>query len=84
MQCMSNPADGKPDAGWRKSRRSFANGNCVEVGWRKARRSMSNGNCAEAASSGGTVLVRDTADRDGTVLSFPAKAWAAFTAAVEK
>ena len=65
---------------FRKSSRSFANGNCVEVGFRKPARSMSNGNCVETASGCGAVLVRDTADRDGTVLAFSAAAWSAFTA----
>lgn len=66
---------------FRKSRRSFANGNCVEVGedWRKSSRSEA-GNCVEAGRGPGSVLVRDTADRGGPLLAFPAEAWAAFTA----
>jgi hypothetical protein len=46
---------------WRKSRRSVANGQCVEVG------------------ADGAVLVRDTQDRDGTVLAVSAGAWREFT-----
>ena len=48
--------------------------------WRKSTRSTYNGNCVEAADAGGAVLVRDTADRGGVTLAFPAGAWAAFTA----
>jgi hypothetical protein len=67
---------------WRKSTRSISNGACVEVspGWRKSTRSISNGQCVEAGSAARAVLVRDTADRGGVTLAFPAGAWAAFTA----
>jgi hypothetical protein len=67
---------------FRKSTRSFANGNCVEVGedYRKSSASVNNGQCAEVASGSGTVLVRDTTNRDGAVLSFTAGAWSAFLA----
>jgi hypothetical protein len=37
--------------------------------------------CAEVASDGG-VLVRDTTDRAGFMLSAPASAWTAFLAAL--
>jgi hypothetical protein len=39
---------------------------------------MANGNCAEVASAFAAVLVRDTRDRDGAVLAFPAGAWREF------
>jgi len=48
--------------------------------WRKSTRSHVNGNCVEAGSAAGAVLVRDTADRGGVTLAFPAGAWAAFNA----
>ncbi len=48
--------------------------------WRKSSYSAENGNCAEAAAAGGTVLVRDTHDRDGVTLTIPAGAWRAFAA----
>ena len=37
---------------WQKSRRSMANGNCVEIRpvWRKSERSMTNGACVEVAA----------------------------------
>jgi hypothetical protein len=46
--------------------------------WRKSSYSAENGNCAETASAAGSVLVRDTNDRDGVTLSIPAGAWRAF------
>lgn len=48
-------------------------------GWRKSSRSMNGGNCAEVGAGTGGVLVRDTADRGGPVLTFPAGAWVVFT-----
>jgi hypothetical protein len=76
---------------WRKSSYSGANGGaCVEVasaqrslgGWRKSSYSGANGgSCVEVASADG-VMVRDTTDRDGAILEFPARAWMAFVARV--
>jgi len=75
-------ADGQ---GWRKSSRSSIANGCVEVrDFRKSTYSSYNGNCAEAASAGGTVLVRDTRDRGGVTLAFSASAWREFTAAVKQ
>ena len=52
------------DATWRKSSHSGGNGgNCVEVG---------------AQPQAGHVLVRDTKDRQGSVLCFTAGAWKQF------
>lgn len=48
------------------------------MNWRKSSHSSTTGgNCVEVAADGG-VLVRDTANRNGTVLSLPAQAWTAF------
>jgi hypothetical protein len=47
--------------------------------WRKSSYSANGGqDCVEAASASGAVLVRDTTDRDGATLSFPATAWRSF------
>jgi hypothetical protein len=52
--------------------------------WRKASFSGNGGaNCVEAGNAPGTVLVRDTTDRDGGTLSFTASAWRAFMANVK-
>lgn len=68
---------------WRKSTYSTPSGDCVEAGngWRKSTRSIS-GERVEAGNGTWVVLVRDTTDRDGAVLSFPAGAWARFTAGI--
>ena len=49
------------------------------TGWRKSR-ACDGGFCVEAAHGPGVVAVRDSADRGGLVLTFPAAAWSAFTA----
>jgi Domain of unknown function (DUF397) len=51
--------------------------------WRKSTYSgTTGGSCVETASNAGSVLVRDTTDRDGGTLAFPAGAWEAFTASL--
>jgi hypothetical protein len=48
--------------------------------WRKSSHSGSNGGgCLEAASHDSHVLIRDTQNRTGPVLCFPAAAWRRFT-----
>lgn len=52
--------------------------------WRKASYSGgANGSCVEVGNGDG-VLVRDTTDRDGGTLTFPAEAWRAFAAKVKQ
>jgi Domain of unknown function (DUF397) len=49
--------------------------------WRKSSYSGTNGgSCVEAADLGDSILVRDTTDRGGVVLSIPPDAWLRFTA----
>jgi hypothetical protein len=48
--------------------------------WRKSSYSGGNGSCVETASNDGSVMVRDTTDRDGGTLVFTASAWTAFLA----
>lgn len=77
--------DSLNSAPWRKSSYSGNSGaNCVEIAaWRKTTSSGSNANCVEAGvATHGRVLIRDTTNRDGTVLDVPAAAWSRFTASL--
>ena len=49
------------------------------IAWRKSAASGST-NCVEVAVVGGSVLIHDSANRDGVVLSFSSAAWSAFLA----
>jgi uncharacterized protein DUF397 len=49
------------------------------IAWRKSSSSQGS-DCAEVAVADGSVLVRDSANRDGVVLRFPPTAWSAFVA----
>lgn len=49
--------------------------------WRKSSYSGTNGgDCVEAADMDGRILVHDTTDRGGVVLSVSPGAWSRFTA----
>lgn len=53
------------------------------VNWRTSTYSDANGgNCVEIASTDGVILVRDTVNRAGEVLTLTAGAWASFTASL--
>jgi hypothetical protein len=55
----------------------------MESVWRKSSHSGDNGGeCVEVATAS-AVLVRDTTDRNGTVLAFPCDAWRVFTDTVK-
>jgi uncharacterized protein DUF397 len=54
----------------------------MESSWRKSSYSGDNGGeCIEVATAG-TVMVRDTADLSGPVLTFTADAWRTFTTTI--
>jgi Domain of unknown function (DUF397) len=55
----------------------------VRPEWRKSSYSSDSANCVEAAALADTVLLRDSKDPTGPVLTFGADAWAAFLAAVQ-
>ena len=46
--------------------------------WRKSSRSSNSGNCVEVGFGESVVGVRDTKDREGTVLVVSAQRWADF------
>lgn len=52
----------------------------VTTSWRKSSYSATGANCVEAGHVPGTVLVRDTTNRNQGTLSFAPRAWADFTA----
>jgi hypothetical protein len=55
----------------------------MESSWRKSSYSGDNGGeCVEVAAAE-AVLVRDTTDRNGRVLTFTAEAWRTFTATIK-
>ena len=56
----------------------------IDIRWRKSTFSGGNGgNCIEVGDHGGRVLVRDTKDREGPVLTVSPAAWRKFAAKVK-
>ncbi|QGN46422.1 DUF397 domain-containing protein [Micromonospora sp. WMMD558] len=51
--------------------------------WRKSTRSGSSGNCVEVARRPWTVMVRDSKDRQGPLLSFTPGDWSGFMGALK-
>ncbi|NES13882.1 MULTISPECIES: DUF397 domain-containing protein [Micromonospora] len=59
--------------------------NQAPVTWRKSTRSNGSGDCIEVADNlAGKVGVRDSKDREGTVLAFEPKAWSRFVQSVKR
>jgi hypothetical protein len=54
----------------------------LDSAWRTSTRSGTNGACVEVRLAQAAVQVRDTKDRTGPVLSFPASAWQSFITGV--
>ena len=46
-----------------------------ESRWKKSSHSMGNGDCVEACSSGDAILVRDSRNKSGPVLSVSTASW---------
>lgn len=61
---------------WRKSSYSTNGDECVEIGWRTSSYS-SQADCVEVAT-GREVLIRDTKDREGGILTASTPAWHEF------
>lgn len=54
----------------------------LDGAWRKSSYSSESANCVQVALRGGLVVVRDSKDPDGPVLSFPPDVWREFVAQV--
>jgi hypothetical protein len=54
----------------------------MESNWRKSSFSGDNGGACVEVASADAVLVRDTADRNGPVVTFDARAWRTFISSV--
>jgi hypothetical protein len=54
----------------------------MESNWRKSSYSADNGGACVEVAAADAVLVRDTTDRRGPVLTFTADVWEAFTRTV--
>jgi hypothetical protein len=77
-----------PERAWFKSSYSSESGGaCVEVAWLKSSHSEEVGNaCVEVGPmpATGEVAIRDSKDKAGPALLFPAEAFAAFVGAVRE
>jgi hypothetical protein len=49
-----------------------------EPAWRVATYTGGNGNCVEVGDADHVILIRDTKDRTGETLKFPAATWQSF------
>jgi hypothetical protein len=62
------------EVGWHTSSYSANGGNCVEVGWHTSSYSANGGSCVEVRT-GPQILVRDTKNREGGILTVSAAPW---------
>lgn len=61
--------------------------NRLEVGdlqWKKARASAGNGACVEVAPVSGQIVIRDSKDPEGPVLSYSSEAFQSFLATAKE
>lgn len=75
-----NGGDGDPGLVWRRST-YCTDATCVEVAWRKSTYSGNNG-CVEVRHDDDRILLRDSKDPQGPVLSFTRREWDAFLAGI--
>ena len=74
----SSKEENTVDPAWRKSSRSFSNGNCVEVAaWRRPGR-CNHGECVEVGHGPSVIGVRDSKNPGGPVLHVTPRTWQAF------
>ena len=50
------------------------------LSWRKSARSVANGACVEVAPATGTIIVRDSVNPAGAMISYSTQSWQAFLA----
>ncbi|MFV2017759.1 DUF397 domain-containing protein [Micromonospora sp. LOL_023] len=55
----------------------------TELAWKKSTRSNAGGDCVEVATPTRAVLVRDSKDQTGPILSFDNTQWAGFVDGVK-
>ena len=55
-----------------------------EPAWRTSSHSMGGGECVEVAANEGKVLVRDSKNRLGSALAYPADAWQKFLSSTKQ
>jgi hypothetical protein len=57
---------------------SLKDSDVPDTGWRKASWSIANGQCVEVACAPAAIVVRDSVNPSGPVVSYPASVWRSF------